>query len=423
VEAIAAGLPSDDWQAMADAYLAHGWVADASAWKALDAVRDMRDFLAVTAALRAAYLPWLEDLANRVASAASTYPNPSPIHCRVLAAESGTVLLFVDGLRCDLGLELRQILEQDGLRVAFDTRWSALPTVTATAKPAWRPLAEHLQGESITEGFEPQLKDDGHPVRTQEFRTLVSTLGFTYTDPIAIGDPTQSAWTEAGAFDHYGHDQGAKLAWRIGEELRSIHLRILELLQGGWKKVIVLTDHGWLLLPFGLPKVDLPKHLTLSRWGRCALAQPGANHKFPQVPWFWGAHQSVVLAPGVAAFREGLEYSHGGLTLQEALTPLLIIEPGKQPGVAVTIASAKWRGLRLDVQLTGATPDLLVDLRTKPADSSSSVLRDNKPEGPGEAGTVSLLVEDADLSGSAAILVVISRGQVILKQPVTIGEN
>src|SRR5439155_9712978 len=103
VQAITAGLPSGDWHAMADGYLLHGWVADASAWKALDAVRDMRDFLAVTAALRAVYLPWLEDLANRVVSAASTYPNPSPIDCMVLAAESGTVLLFVDGLRCDLG--------------------------------------------------------------------------------------------------------------------------------------------------------------------------------------------------------------------------------------------------------------------------------------------------------------------------------
>ena len=33
------------------------------------------------------------------------------------------------------------------------------------------------------------------------------------------------------------------------------------------------------------------------------------------------------------------------------------------------------------------------------------------------------LVEDADLSGTAAILVVIRQGQVICKQPVTIGEN
>jgi len=423
LDAIQAGLPGVEWQAMADAYLAKGWVADASAWRALDAVRDMRDYLGVSTALRAVYWPWLEELAQRAARAVSTYPNRAPANARAFEPESGTILLFVDGLRCDLGLELRRMLEEDGLQVGFDTRWSALPTVTATAKPAWRPLGEHLQGETITEAFEPRQKDDGRVLKTQEFRQLVTTLGFTYTDPLEIGDPTLSAWTEAGAFDHYGHDQGSKLAWRIDEELRSILVRVRELLHGGWKKVIVLTDHGWLMLPFGLPKVDLPKHLTLCRWGRCALAQPGAQHKLPQVSWFWGGHESVVLAPGVAAFKEGLEYAHGGLTLQEALTPLLIVQAGKQLQVAVSITEAKWRGLRLDVQLSDASPNLQVDLRTKAADSSSSVLKGKKPIGLGGRGTVTMLVEDTDLLGSAAILVVLAQGQVVCKQPVTIGEN
>ena len=51
------------------------------------------------------------------------------------------------------------------------------------------------------------------------------------------------------------------------------------------------------------------------------------------------------------------------------------------------------------------------------------MLKDRKPEVPQASGAVSLLVEDADLSGTAAILVVIRQGQVICKQPVTIGEN
>jgi hypothetical protein len=48
-------------------------------------------------------------------------------------------MVFVDGLRCDLGVELKRLLAGQGLDVRLDTRWSALPTVTATAKPAWRP--------------------------------------------------------------------------------------------------------------------------------------------------------------------------------------------------------------------------------------------------------------------------------------------
>ena len=131
----------------------------------------------------------------------------------------------------------------------------------------------------------------------------------------------------------------------------------------------------------------------------------------------------MVLAPGVSAFMASVEYTHGGLTLQEALTPVLTIESGRKDQAAVTITSAKWRGLRLDVQLSAVDPDLKVDLRTKPADPTSSLLKGKPSIGLTQSDTVTILVEDPDLSGSAAILVVLRQGQVVCKQPVTIGEN
>ena len=42
------------------------------------------------------------------------------------------------------------------------------------------------------------------------------------------------------------------------------------LIAHGWRQVIVITDHGWLLLPDGLPKTELKEHLTEIRKGRCA---------------------------------------------------------------------------------------------------------------------------------------------------------
>jgi len=242
---------------------------------------------------------------------------------------------------------------------------------------------------------------------------------------MALGDPGGAGWTETGAFDRYGHDQGARLAWRIEEELRAVAHRIRELLDGGWQRVIVLTDHGWLLVPGGLPKVDLPKHLTLSRWGRCALARPEAQHPYRQISWFWGAHHAVVMAPGIAVFREGLEYAHGGLTLQEALTPMLtVMTASGGETVAVRIAAARWTGLRLRIQLDGPAAGLLLDLRAKPADPSSSLLAVGQCLKPVEPdGRGALAVENDDLIGQAAVLVVIRDDQVIAKQAITIGEN
>ena len=255
-DAIRAGGPGQDWAALADSYTRQGWRVDAAAWKALAAVRDAPDLHAVAAALRAVYRPWLEDLAERTTRLAASYPNRQPATCPTLAPAPGDVILFVDGLRCDLGLELQQRLMDQGLTAELQTRWAALPTVTATAKPAWRPLAEHLKGDVIAEGFEPRRVSDDRPLKTALFRELLDTTGWAWIEPMATGDPGGAGWTETGAFDRYGHDQGARLAWRIAEELRAVVHRIQELLDGGWRRVIALTDHGWLLVPGGLPSAS-----------------------------------------------------------------------------------------------------------------------------------------------------------------------
>lgn len=425
VGAIRSGSPAHAWRPLTDHYLDQGWIADASAWKAVAAVRDTPDLNAVTAALQATYVPWLEGHAERVGSLVSSYPAAGASSRPELEALAGTAVVFVDGLRCDLGLELQRMLKEHDFEVKLDTYWSALPTVTATAKPAWRPLANHLKGDELSEGFEPQQRDSGRPLKTLDFRKLIDEIGFTWAEPTALGNPNGCCWTEAGAFDRYGHEQGARLAWRIDEELRAVVHRIRELLQGGWKKVVVITDHGWLYAPGGLPTVKLPQHLTLTKWGRCAIAQPGAQHGHREVSWFWGAHHAIVLAPGISVFRDGTEYAHGGLSLQEALTPVLTVTGGVLPeGDGVSIASAKWLGLRLQVTLEGTCSDVALDLRTNTDDPSSSVLpAERRMRAPDADGKVSLLVDRDELMGQAAVLVVVRRGKTICKRPVAIGED
>ena len=69
--------------------------------------------------------------------------------------------------------------------------------------------------------------------------------------------------------DKTGHAEGIGLARRIPELIGDqLVQRIESLLAAGWQEVRVVTDHGWLLLPGGLPKSDLPKYLTATRWRR-----------------------------------------------------------------------------------------------------------------------------------------------------------
>ncbi len=217
------------------------------------------------------------------------------------------------------------------------------------------------------------------------------------------------------------------MAWRIGEEIEAVYQRAQELLTAGWKVIRVVTDHGWLWMPGGLPKVDLPTHLTDSKWGRCARPNPNASHTFQQVSWFWGNEHPIVLAPGISVFQNGVEYAHGGLTLQEALTlQIEITSGGKQESSGVKITAAKWVGLKLRIEISPADSELRADIRTKAADASSSILsieERHKNKGPDSEGRLGLFVENDSLSGQAAILVILQNGQVIAKKNLTIAED
>lgn len=418
------GGAGHDWSALADTYKSGWWQIDVAAWKALAAVRENRDMEAVSAALRAVYLPWLEDISTRTDTLVSSYPNSAAARSRTLQATPGTVVVFVDGLRCDLGLELARLLEGFALTPDVQPSWSALPTVTATAKPAWRPLADRLRGgDSMSAAFEP-LTGDGRPLKSQGFRELLSEIGFKWFDSSALGDPATAAWTEAGAFDRYGHDDGIRLAWRIEEELKGVAYRIRDLLTAGWKKVLVTSDHGWLLMPGGLPSVQLPAHLTVTKWGRCAVGKPGAQHGFREVPWFWSAAHGITLAPGVSTFRSGMEYAHGGLSLQETLTAFLTVTAPSAATGGTLIANVKWSGLRAQMQIEGDTSGVTVDVRTKPADAGSSLLSaSQRSKTLDDAGRISVVIENDDLLGTAAVVVAIRDGNVVAKQTVTIGDN
>lgn len=421
-EGIAAGVLGHDWAALAQGYLERGGSIDTAARRAFDAVRDPGDLDAVTAAVRAVYLPWLRGLAEQVQGWVGSYPAAGPASAPLYEPAAGTCLVFVDGLRCDLGLELQRLLTAQGVDVRLETRWSALPTVTATAKPAWRPVADGLVGQTLPDGFEPQVAETGKPLTAHAFRKLLTASGWSWLESGETGDPQGTAWTEIGTFDHDGHSQGARLAWLLDDALNAVAARVRGLLQAGWRRVPLVTDHGWLWVPGGLPKLDLPGHLTASRWPRCAVAEPGAQHGFPEVHWFWGGGHAVVLAPGIGSFKAGVEYSHGGLSVQEALIPVLTVTAPQGAGEPVAIQSAQWKGMRLRVALQGAHAGTLLDIRTKAADADSSVLgTGQRLKAPDAEGQASLVVADDTLEGASAVLVVVRDGQVVAKRSVTIG--
>lgn len=408
-------LTAPDVASLAQSYTQQGWKTDVAALDALACVDRSEDLAAVAGAVRCLYEPWLADGATCFQKLVTAGDQPAPVEPGKIP--EGCCLLFADGLRYDVGQRLLAEMADRGWEVEASWSWVLSPSVTATAKPAVSPVAGLLDGDPAEDEFRPRIKAEGKALTHPRFKQLLADQGVEFLAEGATGDPKGRAWTECGTIDRTGHKEGAKLARRIAEEIRGLIDRIRQLVAAGWKEVRVATDHGWILLPGGLPKVEMPNYLTETRWGRCAIVREGSHVEVPRVPWGWNAQVYVAVATGIGAFRAGLEYDHGGLSLQECVVPSFTV---RTPAVesAAKIETSTWRGLRCRVEVAGAGAGWHVDLRTAPGDAGTSLAA---PQ-PIEEGRASLLVEDDDQIGVPAVLVLVSPdGQVVAKRSTLVG--
>jgi hypothetical protein len=404
---------------VAAAYAEWGWRADAAAVTALAAVEAAPDVAAAQAAIIAVYRPWLETTAATLQQAVAA-GDPARTYAPELFAmpPPGTCILFSDGLRFDAGQRLVVTLGQRGLTCEVTWRLAALPTITATAKPVLSPVADLLAGGP---GLDLVGRVSGSRITAEGFRGQLEAAGWQVLRGDALGDPSGRGWAELGDVDGYGHQHGWRLAHHLGAELRRLAERAQALLAHGWREVLVVTDHGWLLLPGGLPKAELPEHLTEVRKGRCARLKASSTTDQQTVPWYWDRDVRIALAPGICCYEAGKEYEHGGLSPQECVVPVIgVTVQGAAAAQTVAVAEATWRGLRCAARIVGAGPDMLVDLRTKAGDPATSLVGVARP--PQDDGSVSLLVVDDDQLGAAALIVVLAAdGTVLAQAPTVVG--
>lgn len=401
-----------------------GYEVDLMLVRVLGEGKSNQDRAAIQAAARALYLPWLRLAAELFQQLSAKTPFGGAGQQPMIEANVGECLVFADGLRFDLGQELRALCEARGLRVAFDRRWAGTPTVTATAKPAVSPVAGLLQGGlTLPDDFTPSIKAGGQELNTARFRELLKTAGYQFLGAAETGDASGKAWTECAQIDRRGHDLQLGLANLVAEELDGIVERVTELLDAGWRKVRVVTDHGWLLVPGGLPKTDLPGYLVESRWARCAAIRGQSKVSVPKVGWFWNVSAEAAIAPDITAFVAGVCYAHGGLSVQECLIPILTIQPSKEAvPVTARIKIVEWQRLRCRVTLETPMAGVTVDIRTKANAPDTSLA--SAPKATDATGQASLIIPDDEQAGAAAVVVLLdASGTVLTKQATTIGES
>lgn len=407
-------------EVQAERYREDAWRVDAEVLRALAQANTKADQDAVSDALRALYLPWLEasSLAFQKAVAESGGLNPGGVPN--VSHPAGTCVVFVDGLRFDVAQMLAARLDVLG-QVTMNSGWTSLPSVTASGKAWVSPVANLIAGKADDADFEPNVAATMKPLNTYNFRKLLVDAGYEPLSGGETGDPARKAWVECGDLDHFGHEHGLRLARDIDSQMAEIVERLQTLTDAGWRRFHIVTDHGWLLVPGGMPKADLPKSQAETRWGRCAVLKDSATAAPLTFGWDWCSQVQIAFAPGIASFVAGAEYAHGGLSLQECLVPQLTVEiEGDSPAANVSITKIAWRGLRCNVEVSPPLFGLRADIRTKAAAEDSSIVAAVKDI---VEGKVSLAVADDANEGAAAVLVVLdAQSKLLAKMNTTIGE-
>lgn len=413
---------------MAANYQEAGWKVDQAAMRALAAVSSKADTEAIGAALRALYVPWLEDSAHRfqaLVKAEGGLGQPTAKGTTIGDMQlDGVCTVFVDGLRYDVAMQLKERLAILG-KVTASARWTSMPSVTASGKAWASPVAQWVSGKKTDEDLQPSVAADGKPLSTHNLRKLLADHGFQVLDKHQSGEPgahQARAWVECGNLDHYGHAHGLRLARDMSAQLDQIVERLVELNEAGWARFRIVTDHGWLLVPGGLPKTELSKFEAQTRWGRCAVLKDSAHGTPLTFGWDWCKEVQIAFAPGISNFTAGEEYTHGGLTLQECLVPMLelVAAGGSVSAVKVDITKVAWTGLRCKIEVSPAAAGLRVDIRTKAALADSTLVANVKAL---ENGKASLAIDDDANEGTAAFVVVLdAAGNVVQKKSTTVGE-
>lgn len=315
-------------ETMAEHYAQTYWQADAAAIAAMQQAKEPQQQEIVAHVLAVIYTPWLEAVAHNFQQLVQSqgYPGQQGVQEAVAHYQvKSQVVFFVDGLRFDTGQRLKTLLAERGVSIEIKTSWAALPSLTATAKAAVTPVAALLTGKQDNNSFIPSLADKDVDFSSYHFKKTLQQQGWQYLDGLETGDPDGLAWLQLGDIDSLGHEMQRKLPLHIEPVLQEICGRVQGLLDAGWQHIRIVTDHGWLWSPTKLPADNIPDHMVKKRLARCAILKDNVDVQYYKAQWHWNPNVTLVMARGINEFVAGDYYNHGGLTLQECLTPVLEI--------------------------------------------------------------------------------------------------
>jgi hypothetical protein len=266
----------------------------------------------------------------------------------LLERREKTAFFMVDSLRYEMGRDLAEALAGTG-RVEINYAAGTIPTVTGCGMAALMPGADGmLRLVAKDGGLVPALGTRLLKTSADRMRFLSEIYGdrfFETTLDEMLGSPKKIAANikNAELFVVRTQDPDAVAenlgGWRarryLSDVVGDIASAVRWLASQGFNHVVISADHGHMMLP-EIPAGDVvqtPPGGWLENKRRCRLGSglagaAGTITLKASNLGIQGDVQDVCLPVGFRVFSEGEGYFHGGLSLQEAVVPVVVFQSG-----------------------------------------------------------------------------------------------
>jgi len=256
----------------------------------------------------------------------------------LLKSNTKTAYLLIDALRLELGKELEEQLEKH-FNIQLIPSCAYIPTVTKYGMAALLPEAEkQLHLENYESSLEAYMDDKLLLNLTHRKEYLKEKLG-TRCEIVTMDKLLSSSTIEAvdlliittNEIDNAGENLASNSLHAMHQAVQNLVKAIYLLSMNGFDKLVIATDHGFVLHPVFQPGDSVSK--PAGEWimskprslaGQGAIPENALGFTAQQIG-IRSAVKDFLFLKGFAVFEKNTTYFHQGLSLQENIVPVLIL--------------------------------------------------------------------------------------------------
>lgn len=262
------------------------------------------------------------------------------VGARLKHSSQRVAFILIDALRYELGVALQKQLADDA-QLKLHVACAQMPTVTPIGMASLLPNAHaDLKLKKVNERCIATLGETPLKTVSQRIKVLQDRYGERFqetslgsfladqfqvrstADFLLIRTNRMDASLEDGSEEELDLDS-------ISRTLKRIRAAVYRLRQLGFDDAVIATDHGFFLNTSKEAGnvASKPPGNWVTLHDRCLLGagQPDSNNMVVAAEQLGirGEFSQVAVPRALVAYRDGLSYFHGGLSLQEAIVPVI----------------------------------------------------------------------------------------------------